>query len=87
MTSPAFEAALARIYTDEQFRRQFFADPEGTARETGLSLEEARALANIDRVGVEMAARTFAWKRQRLRKPLRLIVDILWRRLKRFKSP
>ena len=86
MTSPAFEVVLARIYTDEKFRRQFLADPEGTASGLGLTAEELRALVRIDRVGVEMAARTFMWKRERLRKPLSSIADILWRRLKRFKS-
>jgi hypothetical protein len=64
MTSPAFEAFLARIYVDAQSRAKFLNDPAGAAREAGLTAEECEALEVIDRQGLEMAARSFARKRE-----------------------
>ena len=63
MSSPAFEAFLARIYTDDRARRRFLADPRGEARTAGLSSEEQDALARIDREGLTLAAASFAAKR------------------------
>ena len=63
MTTPAFEAFLAKIYTDADFRRRFLDDPQRLAAEHGLSEEESSHLMNIDRVGLELAAKTFAYKR------------------------
>jgi hypothetical protein len=54
---------LARIYVDESARREFLADPAVAARRSGLSGDEARALEKIDRVGLELAARSFEKKR------------------------
>jgi hypothetical protein len=62
MSSPHFEAFLARLYADEAFREQFLAAPENTARAFGLSPEEGAALAAIDLTGLELAARVFAKK-------------------------
>jgi hypothetical protein len=61
--SPAFEAILARIYVDDGARKEFLADPLAFARKSGLSAAECDALAAIDRVGLEMAAASFARKR------------------------
>lgn len=37
---------LARLYTDAELRRRFFAAPEDVGREWGLEADEARALAS-----------------------------------------
>ena len=65
MSSPAFEAFLARLYTDARFRRRFLAAPRAAAERAGLSPAECAALERIDREGLEMAARSFAAKRAR----------------------
>jgi hypothetical protein len=59
------EAFLARLYVDAAFRARFLADPVGEARSAGLDAETAERLARIDRVGLEMAAESFARKRAR----------------------
>jgi hypothetical protein len=50
---------------DPAARARFLADPEAEARRAGLTPEQCRALAAIDRTGLEMAARSFARKRSR----------------------
>ena len=65
MTTPAFEAFLAKIYVDAGYRAQFLADPRGTAERAGLSEGECEAMAAIDRIGLELAAESFARKRVR----------------------
>ena len=67
--SIAFEAFLARLYTDAELRRRFLADPRavaggGAGGGHGLSAEEIQALVDIDRVGLELAAASFARKRR-----------------------
>ncbi len=62
MSSPQFEAFLARLYADEAFREQFLSAPENTAHAFGLSPEECAALTAIDLTGLELAARVFAKK-------------------------
>lgn len=64
-TGPEFEALLARIYVDADTRSRFLADPRRVAAEAGLGGAEARALEAIDRVGLELAAESFARKRAR----------------------
>ena len=59
--SPAFEAFLARLYVDADARAAFLADPRAAAR--GLAPDEVAALQRIDRVGLELAAASFAHKR------------------------
>jgi hypothetical protein len=66
--SPRFEAFLARLYTDEEVLRRFLAAPSGEARRAGLTAAEAAALESVDRVGLGLAARSFARKRERKRK-------------------
>jgi len=74
MNSQLFETFLARIYVDAQARTEFLADPLGEALRAGLSLEEARALQNIDWVGLKLASRSFEKKRQQHARPkLRLL--------------
>ena len=64
MSARAFEAFLTHIYMDAGARARFKANPRAEARRAGLSDEECTALENTDWVGLEMAARSFARKRQ-----------------------
>ena len=64
MSSPAFEAFLARLYTDEHLRLRCLASAAHVAREYGLSGEECRALEAIDRDGLILAAESYARKRR-----------------------
>lgn len=59
------EAFLARLYTDAELRARFLADPAGEARRAGLDEASARRLAAIDRAGLELAAASFAAKREK----------------------
>ena len=60
MTSEQF---LARLYVDAALRERFLADPVGEAMRAGLDRATAERLAEIDRVGLELAADSFARKR------------------------
>lgn len=64
MSARAFEAFLTRIYVDAAARARFKANPRAETRRAGLSDEECTALENADWVGLEMAARGFARKRE-----------------------
>ena len=64
MSSPRLEAFLAQLYVDADARRRFLADPRSVARNAGLDDGEADAVVRIDRVGLELAARSFAAKRR-----------------------
>jgi hypothetical protein len=63
MTTPAFEAFLARLYADPSALEEFLADPRAAAQRSGLSEAECAALEAIDRVGLELAVESFARKR------------------------
>ena len=63
MSAGNFEAFLARIYVDPDARARFLADPHSEAQKAGLTEVEREALVNIDRVGLEFAAQSFARKR------------------------
>ena len=65
MTTPAFEHFLARLYVEADVRRRFLADARGTAVAAGLDAEDVEALVRIDRTGLELAARSYAHKRER----------------------
>ena len=65
MTGPVFEAFLTRLYTEDSARADFLRDPIRAARQAGLSDAECEALAKIDRKGLEMAAESFARKREK----------------------
>jgi hypothetical protein len=60
---PEFETFLARLYTDAPLRARFLTDPRAEAERHQLNPEECDALERIDRVGLEMSARSFAHKR------------------------
>jgi hypothetical protein len=83
MSARAFEAFLTRIYVDAGARERFKANPRTEARRAGLSDEECAALENTDWVGLEMAARSFASKRElKLKKKQHLYW--YWARLRHF---
>ena len=65
MSSPRLEAFLAKIYVDEQARAKFLADPRGATARAGLTEPEIVALEKLDRVGLELTARSLSRKRQR----------------------
>jgi hypothetical protein len=64
VSAHTLEAFLARLYADASARQRFIADPHAEAAEAGLSAEERSALENIDWVGLELAAHSFAKKRE-----------------------
>ncbi len=63
MSSPRFEAFLAKIYVDEKARLEFLSAPHEVALQFGLSEPEIIALEKIDRVGLELAVRSLERKR------------------------
>jgi hypothetical protein len=63
MSSPRFEAFLARLYSDSEFLGRFMRAPDEAAREAGLDPRELLAAAAIDRAGLLMAARSYELKR------------------------
>jgi hypothetical protein len=63
MSSPALETFLARLYTDRPFLERFLTDPAGTMSEAGLTGDEQRCLADMDRGGLLLAVRSFERKR------------------------
>jgi hypothetical protein len=78
--SPAFESFLARLYVDANARSRFLLDPGGEAAAAGLADEEIAAAVRIDRVGLELAAASFAHKRRRKRRPPHPVAR-LWKRV------
>lgn len=73
MSAEQLEAFLARLYVDRNARAKFRANPVAEAKNAGLSSSECEALENIDWVGLEMAARSFAKKRELKRARSRLL--------------
>ncbi|WP_308921644.1 hypothetical protein [Janthinobacterium sp. J1-1] len=63
MSSPALEAYLAKLYTDDALRQAFLDAPQTQSVLHGLSPQEAEAMAAIDRIGLQMAAASFQHKR------------------------
>ena len=63
MSASRFEAFLAKLYVDERTRTKFLADPQGEALKAGLTAQEVEAVASIDRVGLELLARSLERKR------------------------
>ena len=57
------EQFLAALYTDDAFRERFTRDPRTTARNAGLSDDDAGELARMDMEALRLAARSFAKKR------------------------
>ena len=65
MTDPKFEVFLAKVFVDTKVREAFLKDPRGEALRAGLTAEQADALEQIDRKGLELAARSFGIKRSK----------------------
>jgi hypothetical protein len=63
MNDPQLEKFLATLYTDPKARARFLEAPGEEAARAGLNAAQCEALVNIDRVGLEMAANSFARKR------------------------
>jgi hypothetical protein len=80
MKTSALERFLATIYVDPEARGRFLAAPQAEAARAGLTEEQCRALEKIDRVGLEMAAQSFAAKRARKHRAANTVPSI-WRRL------
>jgi len=76
--SPNFESFVARLYVDTTARTRFLADPHRAAAAAGLTEDEIAAAVRIDRVGLELAAASFAHKKRR-RSSRRPAVVRLWR--------
>jgi hypothetical protein len=58
-----FESFLVRLYTDAALRARFLDNPRAEAQRHRLTSDECEALERIDRVGLELAAHSFARKR------------------------
>ena len=69
MSASSFETFLARLYVDESARERFLADPEGEAMKAGLTAKEIEAVAKIDRVGLDLFAKSLERKRAGFRRP------------------
>jgi hypothetical protein len=63
MSAIRVEALLARLYVDADARRRFLSDPRAYARRAGLTDADVEAMGRLDRVGLELAARSFEAKR------------------------
>lgn len=69
MSAQSVEGFLARLYTDRALRDRFFHDPVAVATQAGLDGGEAAAVANLDRVGLELAADSYERKRSAHQRP------------------
>jgi hypothetical protein len=58
------EDLLARLFTDAELRARFRQDPQGVGRDLGLDDVALASLVNTDWVGLELAARSYAHKRE-----------------------
>jgi len=65
MTTPRFEAFLAKIYVDEEARTRFLSDARGEAVKAGLTEQEVDAVERIDRVGLDLMAKSLERKHHR----------------------
>jgi hypothetical protein len=63
MNAHKLEVFLAKLYADDQARSRFLADPRREVLSAGLTAGDCAALENIDLVGLELAADSFARKR------------------------
>ncbi|MGD9657391.1 MAG: hypothetical protein AB7U61_07080 [Methylocystis sp.] len=57
------QALLARLFTDDELRREFFETPVGVASRFGLSADQAQCLASLDRRETEAFAQSLIGKR------------------------
>jgi putative modified peptide len=63
-SAQACEDLLARLFTDAEFRARFRADPQAIGRELGLDEAALATLVQTDWVGLELAACSYAQKRE-----------------------
>jgi putative modified peptide len=63
-SAQACEDLLARLFTDAEFRARFRRDPQAVGSELGLDAAARAALERTDWVGLELAARSYAHKRE-----------------------
>ena len=63
-SAQACEDLLARLFTDAEFRARFRADAQGIGRELGLDETALATLKDMDCVGLELASRSYAHKRE-----------------------
>lgn len=84
MSSPLLETFLARLYTDQDALTGFLQNPEHAARCANLSEAEIAALKTADLTGLQMAAASYAAKRdgyRRRRQSIRQRLRQVWARL------
>jgi hypothetical protein len=62
--SQACEELLARLFTDTEFCARFKRDPQEVGRELGLDAAALATLMQTDWVGLELAAISYARKRE-----------------------
>jgi hypothetical protein len=77
VSSPGFEAFLARLYSDGPFLELFLKAPEVAMSEATLDERERAAARAIDRAGLLMAARSYEAKRHGRRRGMRRLVSWL----------
>ena len=63
----ALEAYLSKLYTDPHARDLFHINPRAAARAEGVSENDLEALCDIDKAGLQMAADSYAHKREQHR--------------------
>jgi len=78
MSSQQFETFLARLYADGEFRERFLESPEKVIKAAGLDDAEQRALLDIDKPGLRLAARSYEFKRTG-RRSRRSLLRLPWR--------
>ena len=64
MSTPEFEAFLARLYTDPEARARFLKDRTAEAIAANLTQDQIASLETLDAEALEAAAHSFARKRQ-----------------------
>ena len=65
MSTPRFEAFLARLYVDERARADFLAHPRAEAIKSGLNAAEVEAVVQIDLIGLDLLTKSLERKRRR----------------------
>ena len=64
MSTPRFEAFLARLYVDERARADFLAHPRTEAIKAGLTAAEVEAVVQIDLIGLDLLSKSLERKRR-----------------------
>jgi hypothetical protein len=85
MSARGLEIELARLYADPKYLAAFLENPERALEQADLDAVERKALVEIERAGLVMAANSYAAKRKaytRRKKPPTFLV-LLFKKLKR----